>query len=269
MSRIFTITSSPRTGPTTQARRRRACWRAGRGPGRRARRPSSGSLTNAPGVRRLELVRSDEGDPHDQQGEDREHRGEAVRTRPRPGRRGLRRASALAPRAPPLEPCAACRWLHSHATSRPNDSASRASATRRAAWVRASGSTSAAAIASDDPLRRGDDLAPVARRELLAHPRQHPPGCEERVACRADREHPRAGRAGDVHAEHEDQERVDLAVEARAQRRRRPRASHDPSVDRVQRERDDRRASPAARPARAGRTSPRSAPRRRRRAWPG
>ena len=91
----------------------------------------------------------------------------------------------------------------------------------------------------NDPLSRSDDLAPVARRQRLTHPRQQPPGGEERVACRADREHPRAGRAGDIHAEDEDQERVDLAVEARAQRRR-PCASRDPAVDRVQRERDDR-----------------------------
>ena len=90
-----------------------------------------------------------------------------------------------------------------------------------------------------DPLRRRDDLAPVARRQLLAHPRQQPPGREERVARRADREHPGAGRAGDVHAEDEDQERVDLAVEVRTQRGRRPRAPHDPSVDCVQHERDD------------------------------
>ena len=71
----------------------------------------------------------------------------------------------------------------------------------------------------DDPLRGSDELAPVARRQRLAHPRQRPPGGEKRVARRADREHPRAGRAGDIHAEDEDQERVDLTVELRAESR--------------------------------------------------
>ena len=90
-----------------------------------------------------------------------------------------------------------------------------------------------------DALRRRDGLAPVARRQRLAHPRKWPLGDEERVTCRADREHPRAARAGDVHAEDEDQERIDLTVELRAQTCR-PRASRHPSVDRVQRERDRR-----------------------------
>ena len=89
-----------------------------------------------------------------------------------------------------------------------------------------------------DPLRRRDDLAPAARRQRRAHPRQQPLAGEEQVARRPDREHPRAVRGGDVDAEGEDQERVDLAVEARAQRGRRPGAPRHPSVDRVQRERD-------------------------------
>jgi hypothetical protein len=92
----------------------------------------------------------------------------------------------------------------------------------------------------DNPLNRGDDLAPVARRQRLTHPRPDPPGCKERIARRTDREDPRARRAGDVHAEDKDQERVDLAVELRAQLRRRLAASRDPSVDGVQRERDAR-----------------------------
>ena len=89
-----------------------------------------------------------------------------------------------------------------------------------------------------NPLRRGDGLAPVARRQRLAHPRQKPPGRQERVARRTDREHPRAGRAGDVNAEDEDQERVDLGVKLGAERGRRPRAPRDPSVDRVKRQRE-------------------------------
>ena len=91
-----------------------------------------------------------------------------------------------------------------------------------------------------DPLRRGDDLAPVARRQRRLHPGPHPAGDEEGVACGSDRKHPRAGRGGDVHAENGDQERIDLAVEACAQRRAGPGASHDPSVEPVQRERDAR-----------------------------
>ena len=46
--------------------------------------------------------------------------------------------------------------------------------------------------------------------------------------------------AGDVDAEHEDQERVDLHVEARAERPGRPGAAGDPAVDRVEDERDGR-----------------------------
>ena len=89
-----------------------------------------------------------------------------------------------------------------------------------------------------DPLRRRDDLAPAARRQRRAHPRQQPLAGEEQVARRPDREHPPPVRGGDVDAEGEDQERVDLAVEARAQRGRRPGAPRHPSVDRVERECD-------------------------------
>ena len=91
-----------------------------------------------------------------------------------------------------------------------------------------------------DTLRRRHYLAPIARRQRRTHPRQRPPGSEERVARRADRKHPRPGRASDIHAEDEDQERVDLSVEPGAQGLHRPRASRDPSVDRVQRERERR-----------------------------
>ena len=182
------------------------------------------------------------------------------------GGRCERRARRLGSREPRHR--LACRWLHSHHTSRPNDSASRASATTRAASGQSRRQDVRGRDRQHDPLRRGDDLAPVARRQRLAHPRQQPPGREERVARRADREHPRAGRAGDVHAEDEDQERVDLAVEVRAQRRRRPRAPRDPAVDRVQRERDGRERHQHRDRRGLRRTSPRPAPRRRRRAWP-
>ena len=91
-----------------------------------------------------------------------------------------------------------------------------------------------------DSLRRGDELAPVARRQRLAHPGQHPAGGAEHVARRADREHPGADPTRDVDAEDEDQKRVDLAVEARAQGPRRLGAPRDPSVDRIEHERDRR-----------------------------
>ena len=86
----------------------------------------------------------------------------------------------------------ACRLLHSHHTSRPNDSASSARATTRAAWVAVRRQDVGRRDGQHDPLRRRDDLAPEARRQRRAHPRQRPPGGEERVACRADREHPHA-----------------------------------------------------------------------------
>jgi hypothetical protein len=83
-----------------------------------------------------------------------------------------------------------------------------------------------------------DRLAPVARRQIRAHPGEQPPGREERVTRHYDREHPDPCRRGDLHAKGENQESVDLAVEARAQRRRRLCTSRDPSVDEVERERN-------------------------------
>ena len=184
----------------------------------------------------IQLVGSDEGDPDDEHGENGEHERDAgshgaapgagvTGVRLRCGRASSLRGVAVAPQPGHVvserlgeqrkrdEQGGLGQRLRQHVCSRERE---------------------------DDPLRRRDDLAPVARRQLLAQPWPHPPRCEERVACGADREHPRSRRAGDIHAEHGDQERVDLAVEARAQRRRRPRPSHDPSVDRVERERDDR-----------------------------
>ena len=62
-----------------------------------------------------------------------------------------------------------------------------------------------------------------------------------RNACPAPtREHPGAHRAGDIHTQDEDQERVDLAVEASDQGRRGPRAPCHPSIDGVERERHRR-----------------------------
>ena len=91
-----------------------------------------------------------------------------------------------------------------------------------------------------DPLRRRDDLAPAARRQRRAHPRQQPFAGSEHVARGPDREHPPAVLGRDVDAERRDQERVGLAVEARAQRGFRPGAPRHPAIDRVQRQRDGR-----------------------------
>ena len=89
-----------------------------------------------------------------------------------------------------------------------------------------------------DPLRRGHRLAPVAPRQRGPQPRQRPSRREERVARKTDQEHPAADRRGDLDAEHEDEERVDLAVQLRAERRLRIRAPREPAVDEVERERD-------------------------------
>ena len=89
-----------------------------------------------------------------------------------------------------------------------------------------------------DALHRRDDLAPAPRRQGSAQPGQLPLAGQEQVARRSDQEDPRAERAGDVQAEHEEQERVDLAVEARAQLGRGPGAPRHPSVEEVRREGD-------------------------------
>ncbi len=188
-----------------------------------------------------QVVRSDEGDPHDQDGEDREHGSDARAhasaswaggsgdSAPEVAVRSRRHSTVRGVPAAPQPPHVAAERLGEQGER--CDEGGLGQSPRQDVRRRER---------QHDPLRRGDDLAPVARRQLRPHPRQQPAGGEERVARGADREHPRAGRAGGIHAEDEDQERVDLAVEVRAQRRRRPCAPHDPSVDGVQRERDDR-----------------------------
>ena len=187
------------------------------------------------------VVRSDECTPHDQQGEGREHRGDSCShaSTSRTGESfGFASGAGIgAPRRsgvpgfplPPKPPHVAAERLgkqHERGDERGHVHGGRQHACGR--------------HGQHDPLRRGDDLAPIAWRERLTQPRKRQPGRSERVARRADREHPRADRAGHVHAEDEDQERIDLSVEVRAQCVRRPCASGDPSVDRVQSQRDDR-----------------------------
>ena len=135
-------------------------------------RPSSGSLTNALGVRRLGWSGATRATHTSKMARIVSTAAILVRTRPRLGRHEWRLRTGSTIAATPL--CVACRWLHNHHTSRPNDSASRASAATRAAWVRASGRMSQPR-SSERPLSRSDDLAPVARRQRLTHPRQHHP----------------------------------------------------------------------------------------------
>ena len=89
-----------------------------------------------------------------------------------------------------------------------------------------------------DALERGDDLGPVARRRRPPQPRQHLLGGEQQVTGQSDGEHPRARRPGDVHAEHEDQEGVDLHVEAGAERRLRVCTTRHLPVHPVEQQRD-------------------------------
>ena len=160
-------------------------------------------------------VRGDERGPDEQQGEDGEGHGEGGGL----GRRGF-------PAAPQPPRALAHRRAQRHQRGEQEGLRERV---RQHAGGR---------DRQHDPLRRGDDPAPAPPRERRAHPRQQPLAGQEHVARRADRQHPRAGALGDVDAQREDQERVDLAVEARAQRRRRAGAPRDPSVGRVERERD-------------------------------
>ena len=91
-----------------------------------------------------------------------------------------------------------------------------------------------------DSLRCRHRLAPVASRQRRPQPRERPARREEQVARESDQQHPPAGRGSDLDAEHEDQERVDLSVELRAEGRLRLRAPCDPAVDEVEGERDGR-----------------------------
>src|SRR5215207_3825266 len=68
-----------------------------------------------------------------------------------------------------------------------------------------------------DALNSGHDLAPLARRNGATQPGKHQPCRDECIPREADREHPPPRRLGDIHAEDENQERVDLHVEARTE----------------------------------------------------
>ena len=192
--------SPARRGPARRPRPGRVDRRGQREGQRNDDDAFEGTLTNALGVRRLGWSGATRAAQTNRPAATVSAAATPTRKRPRVATTAVRSA-------------AACLCAQSHHTSRPNDSQSRASAPASAA-----GSEPAARRCrrhrQNDSLNRGDDLAPVAGRQRLTHPRQQPPGYEERVACRADREDPRAGRGSDVHAEDEDQECVDLTVEA-------------------------------------------------------
>ena len=232
------MVSSPRSSPTSDRRRCVSPWRAARGRGRRRAAPRAGCGAKPRADRRPAPFGRHEREPHQQdagQDGDRPRRC-ACELRARTPTIGRPRFSARGR----CGPASTCRWHHSHHTSRPKDSASSASDATRAAPVSGAGRTCAAASCQHHALGGRDDLAPVARRQRTTQPRQQPAGGDERVARGADGEHPDAGRAGDVHAEHEDQERVDLHVEARAEGGGRPGAPRDPAVDRVEHQSHDR-----------------------------
>ena len=221
---------------------------------------------NAAGVTRKSRSGSDEHRPDDQDGEHRRQRPQqdAAPTGAASGhvvRHGPTRRRSARPRADPTRSL-----RHSHHASRPNDSASSAATTHEGRDGDDAGQHAGSHRGQHDALDRGHDLAPVARRHRPAQPGQRPAGDPAEIAHRPDGEHPDAERAGDVHAEQEDQDRVDLHVEARPDRRHRPGVPGDPAVHRVQHQRHDGESG-----QRADRHGPdegvaRPAPRRRRRA---
>ena len=87
---------------------------------------------------------------------------------------------------------------------------------------------------------RGDHPGPLPGRLRTAQPRQHPAGGHERVPGQTHREHPPARLTCDVNAQDHDQERVDLHVEARPERRGGAGTPSDPAVDPVEHQRHRR-----------------------------
>ena len=218
MSRTFTSTSTLRIAPSTTTSTRRGVA-GSRTATATTTRSSSGSRANAPRLRSARLVRRDEGGPDEQQGEHRDRHGDAGAQLP-----------ALGGVPAPPQPPRALAHRRREQRERGEEEGLR-ERPRQDPGGR---------DRQHDPLRGRDELAPAARRQRRAHPRQQPLAGEEQVARGPDREHPPAALGGDVDAEGEDQERVDLAVEARPQLGRRPGAPRHPSIDQVQAERDGR-----------------------------
>jgi hypothetical protein len=165
------------------------------------------------------LVRRDEGGPHEQQGEHRGGHGDA----------GGRVPAQSGVPAPPQPPHALAHRRHEQHECGEEESLREHPRQDPGGRDR-----------QHDPLCGRDELAPAARRQRRAHPRQQPLAREKEVARCPDRQHPRAVPRGDVDAEGEDQERVDLAVEARPQLGLHPGAPRHPAIDQVQYESDGR-----------------------------
>ena len=92
----------------------------------------------------------------------------------------------------------------------------------------------------DDSLDDRHGLGPEARRGSPSPPRPHDGGERLEISRQPDEEHPLPGRRGDVPAQQEHQERVDLHVEPRSQVRRRAGAPGHPPIDPVQAQGDCR-----------------------------
>ena len=122
------------------------------------------------------------------------------------------------------------RRRHSHHTSRPNDSVSERHGEDRRDDRHRVRQHVRGRDGEGDAHRRRHHLAPVAELERLAQPGQHPPGHGEGVPREPARQHPPPGRRRDDDAEHEDEERVHLPVEAPPERRHRAGAPGDPTV---------------------------------------
>ena len=178
-SSTFTTISRPSAGPTTQASRRRA------GAGRtRARAitmtPSSGSLTNARAVKRPGWSGATRAAHTSRKASSVSTTEMATRTGPCRGRApaasrsgsGRHLAAGRRPVAP-QPPDVAAERLGEQGERGGEGGAGEGQ--RQDAGCR---------DRQHDPLRRRDDLAPVAPGQRRAHPRDQPPGDEERVACR-------------------------------------------------------------------------------------
>ena len=215
MSRTFTTSSSAEHEPTRRPPRRRASGRRTR-PARPAAAPRPGCARTPPGS----AVRARSGATSANHTTGRRHDGER-RGRGRHGVPGQRSTTDGQRRD---RPDAAT------ATTRRARTTRRAAPARRpaAATPTTAGARSAAATRQHDALDRGDHLAPVPRGRRPAQPGQQPLGRQQRVARQPDGEHPPADRRCDVDAEHQDQEGVDLHVEAGARARSRCRCAGRP-----------------------------------------
>ena len=123
----------------------------------------------------LGVVRRDEGGPDEQQGEHRDRHGDAGAQLPA-------RGGVAAPPQPP--------HALAHRRREQRERGEEEGLRER------QGQDPGGRDRQHDPLRRRDELAPAARRQRRAHPRQQPLAGEEQVARGPDREHPRSRTRG-------------------------------------------------------------------------